>query len=353
MKDRCPVCGKEYAPNTRYGASGMWSAEGKDIFCLDCQERKFNQIFADTGDEFLTIYFCCLFFNRPWNAVKAKEAMNVNEPGTEPHWLLYLKKMKEAGLLNSGETFCDFRDPTTSLDPRLPTVISGSEVYEMKTLLSGRWGAKFTDEGITVPYSENEIRELDRMYEEQAAEYKGVAMTQRLDMAIREICVCRLEWKKCVGAGDANGAKKYSDMIKDAMAREGLRATDTKPIENMRVDSLIDRLEKKGAIQNGTIVGKKRLLEILAADHPQYRTSLDVIDQMMMAIINTARRNNGQSDFDELPYSAQITDDFEELMKSPTEEEKKVMTEIGIERPRREGEPLRIEENRDADELHL
>lgn len=348
-KGKCPVCGREYTSKTRLGASDMWAAEGKDIFCLDCQERKFNQILADTGDEFLTIYFCCLFFNRPWDAIRAKEVMDSHKLDEEPHWTLYMKKMKEAGMLNSGRKYYDFRDMETSLDPRLPTVISGSEVYEKKTPLSGRWGAKFTDEGATVPYSENEIRELDRMYEEQAAEYRGVAMTQRLDMAIREICVCRLEWKKCVGAGDANGAKKYSDMIKDAMAREGLRATDVKPIENMRIDSLIDRLEKKGAIQNGTIVGKKRLLDILAEDHPRYRTSLDVVDQMMMAIINTARRNNGQSDFDELPYSAQITDDFEELMKQPTEEEKKTITEIGIGRPRREGEPLRVEENKDAD----
>lgn len=338
-KECCPVCGRPYTVKTRFGASDMWSAEGKDIFCLDCQERKFNQILADTGDEFLSLYFCCLFFNRPWDAVVAKDVMgSVGVDAQEPHWTLYMKKMKEAGRLNSARKYYDFRDQETSFDPRLVNVISGSEMYERKAFGSTRWGSKFTDEGATVPYSDNEIRELDRMYDEQAAEYKGGAMTARVDMAIREICICRLEWKKCVGAGDASGAKKYSDMIKDAMAREGLRATDSKPIENLRVDSLIDRLEKKGALQNGTIVGRKRLLDILAEDHPKYRTSLDVVDAMMMAIVNTARRNNGQSDFDELPVTAQISDDFDELMKHPTDEEKRVMTEIGAGRPRREGE---------------
>lgn len=338
-KECCPVCGRPYTVKTRFGASDMWSAEGKDIFCLDCQERKFNQILADTGDEFLSLYFCCLFFNRPWDAVVAKDVMgSVGVDAQEPHWTLYMKKMKEAGRLNSARKYYDFRDQETSFDPRLVNVISGSEMYERKAFGSTRWGSKFTDEGATVPYSDNEIRELDRMYDEQAAEYKGGAMTARVDMAIREICICRLEWKKCVGAGDASGAKKYSDMIKDAMAREGLRATDSKPVENLRVDSLIDRLEKKGALQNGTIVGRKRLLDILAEDHPKYRTSLDVVDAMMMAIVNTARRNNGQSDFDELPVTAQISDDFDELMKHPTDEEKRVMTEIGVGRPRREGE---------------
>lgn len=321
----------------------MWSADGKDIFCIDCQERKFNQLLADIDDEFLAIYFCCLFFNRPWDAEIARSVIEDRSPSGDPNWMKYLKKMKEAGRLNSGRHYYDFRDLETSLDPRLVHVIAGSERYERRPEGSSRWGYKFTDGG-TVPYSESEIRELDAMYDEQAAEYRGGAMTQRVDMAIREICICRLEWKKCVGAGDSNGAKKYSDMIKDAMAREGLRATDSKPMENLRIDSLIDRLEKKGALQNGTIVGKQRLLDILAADHPQYRTSLDVVDAMMMAIVNTARRNNGQSDLEELPYTAQISDDFEELMKKPTDEEKKVMTEIGIGRPRREGEPLTFKE---------
>lgn len=339
-KKVCPVCGKEYTPKTQFGASANWSIDGKDIFCLSCQERKFNQILADTDDEFITLYFCCLFFNRPWNAETSRELANDDKPGGEPHWMRYLRSMKEKGLLNSGRKYYDFRDQDTSLDPRLIHSIAGSNVYEKKAEGSGRWGSKFTEDGQTIPYTESEKKELDRMYEEQAAEYRGGAMTQRVDMAIREICICRLEWKKCVGAGDANGAKKYSDMIKDAMAREGLRATDSKPAENMRVDSLIDRLEKKGALQNGTIVGKKRLLDILAEDHPQYKTSLDVVDAMMMAIVNTARRNNGQSDLEELPMTAQISDDFDELMKQPTEDEKKVMTEIGIGRPRREGEAL-------------
>ena len=344
-KEVCPVCGRAYNARNRFGASEMWSADGKDIFCLDCQERKFNQILGDTDDEFLTLYFCCLFFNRPWDAQTARSVTESNEPGVGPHWTLYMKKMKEAGRLNSGKHYYDFRDMETSMDPRLVHVIAGSDRYERRTEGSSRWGSKFTEDEQTVPYSDSEIRELDRMYEEQAAEYRGGAMTARVDMAIREICICRLEWKKCVGAGDSNGAKKYSDMIKDAMAREGLRATDSKPVENLRVDSLIDRLEKKGALQDGTIVGKKRLLDILAADHPQYRTSLDVVDAMMLAIVNTARRNSGQSDLDELPYSAQIADDFDELMKKPTDEEKKVMTEIGIGRPRREGEPLTFGEN--------
>lgn len=341
--ERCPVCGHEYTAANRFGASEMWSASGKDIFCLECQERKFNQMSGDTDDEFLSLYMCCLFFNRPWDAPTAREVADAAGPGGEPHWTLYLKKMKEQGRLNSGRKYYDFRDMETSLDPRLIHAIAGSDVYERKSVASGRWGAKFTENGETVAYSDSEIRELNRMYEEQAAEYKGGAMTQRVDMAIREICVCRLEWKKCVGAGDSTGAKKYSDMIKDAMAREGLRATDSKPVENLRIDSLIDRLEKKGAIQNGTIVGRKRLLDILAADHPQYRTSLDVVDEMMMAIVNTARRNNGQGDLDSLPYTAQIADDFDELMKHPTEEEKKIMTEIGTGKVRRDGDPWKAE----------
>ena len=101
-KQKCPVCGKEYTPKSRFGADNTWSIEGKDIFCLDCQERKFNQILADTGDEFLTLYFCTLFFNRPWDARIAKDVIASHEVDDDPHWMLYMRKMKEAGQLNSG-----------------------------------------------------------------------------------------------------------------------------------------------------------------------------------------------------------------------------------------------------------
>lgn len=339
IEEICPSCGKPYEKSARFGASGTWSISGKDIYCLDCQERRFNQIVAAVDDELIALYLCCLFFDRPFNENIAQEV--TKEFDNIPHWTLYIKKMRDNKRLISGKKYLPFRNTETNLDPRLVNIIDKSERYERKAV-GGRWGMKFT-EGGTVPYTDAEIRELDRMYEEQAAEYKG-AMTQRVDMAIREICICRLEWKKCVGAGDSGGAKKYSDMIKDAMAREGLRANDAKPTETMRVDSLIDRLERKGAMTNGSLVGKKQLLEILAADHPQYRTSLDVVDAMMMAIINTMRRNNGQSDLDELPLSAQISDDFGELLTEPTEAEKKTMADIGVMPPRREGQPWRLED---------
>ena len=339
-EERCPSCGHPYEKNKRLGVAKTWSVSGKDVFCINCQERRFNQLVAATDDEFLALYFNCLFFDRPFDVTTAKEVMA--ESISVPHWAMYIKKMHEKKMLIHGKEFVTFRDVQTGLDPRLPNLIDGSDRYECKAA-SGRWGMKFT-EGGTVPYTSAETRELDTMYAEQAAEYKGT-MTQRVDMAIREICICRLEWKKCVGAGDANGAKKYSDMIKDAMTREGLRANDAKPTETMRVDSLIDRLERRGAMTNGSLVGKKQLLEILAADHPQYKTSLDVVDAMMMAIINTMRRNNGQSELDELPRTAQITDDFGELLPEPTDEERRTMSDIGMITPRREGQPWKLTED--------
>lgn len=336
----CPACGQPFVKGSRLGASEIWSVTKRDFYCLNCQERKFNQLLADTDDEYLALYFNCLFFDRPFDSITAKEVMA--EPLMEPHWNLYLKKLKDKGLLIVGQKFMSFRSTDTGLDPRLLQEVSNSERYDRRAASNGRWGMKFTDGG-TVPYTKDEVSELDRMYTEQASEYKG-AMTQRVDMAIREICVCRLEWKKCVGAGDANGAKKYSDMIKDAMTREGLRANDAKPTETMRVDSLIDRLERKGAMTDGSLVSRQQLINILAQDHPQYKTSLDVVDAMMMAIINTMRRNNGQSELDELPFEAQIQDDFNELMGEQTEAEKKTMSEIGMAKPRREGEPWKITE---------
>ncbi|MBQ5477836.1 MAG: hypothetical protein IIT64_08575, partial [Bacteroidaceae bacterium] len=86
----------------------------------------------------------------------------------------------------------------------------------------------------------------------------------------------------------------------------------------------------------GKIVGKDELAEILLKDHPQYHTSMDIVDAMLFAIINTMKRNNGESEITSLPLSAQVEDVFGELRKKPTERELKAMAETGIVPPKRD-----------------
>lgn len=202
---------------------------------------------------------------------------------------------------------------------------------EMRT----KWGSRMDADGNRVDYTDADLKELERLYKNQAAEY-GNAMTPRQQGGVIEICTFRLEMNRCIAAGDSAGAKRYSDMINSAMSREAMKAGDVKQLEATRIDSLIVNLENKGAIKNGKIVGRDELAEILLKDHPQYHTSMDVVDSMLFAIINTMKRNNGEPELTELPLSAQVEDVFGELLEKPTERELRAMSETGVVPPQRE-----------------
>lgn len=198
-----------------------------------------------------------------------------------------------------------------------------------------KWGSRMDADGNRVDYSDSDLRELERLYKNLAAEY-GDTMTPRQKDGIKEISTYRLEISRCMAAGDSAGAKRYSDMINSAMSREAMKAGDVRQLEQTRIDSLIVNLENKGAIKRGKIVGKDELADILLKDHPQYHTSMDVVDSMLYAIINTMKRNNSEPELTELPLSAQVEDVFGELLSKPTDRELKAMSETGIVPPTRE-----------------
>lgn len=205
---------------------------------------------------------------------------------------------------------------------------------QWRTEMRDKWGSRLDADGKRTAYSDEDLLELERLYKNQAAEYS--AMTPRQKSGVIEICTLRLEMYRCIAAGDSAGAKRYSDMINSVMSREAMKAGDVKQLEATRIDSLIVNLENKGAIKEGKIVGKDELAEILLKDHPQYHTSMDIVDAMLFAIINTMKRNNGESEITSLPLSAQVEDVFGELRKKPTERELKAMAETGIVPPKRD-----------------
>lgn len=309
------------------GASKKRYAAGYHPICLQCQEKRYEEIKRYADSRLLALYISCITFDSPFYLKIAKELIESGEYIVD-EWIQYLNKVAEAKKNRKRDgDFCSFDDGDTDIK----SVFEEENDEEEE---ASKWGVFFDIDGNQREYTQNEIKELENIYHEQAAEYKG-AITPRVDMSLREISICRLEWKKRVGMGDTQGAKRYMDMIKDAMAREGMRAIDSKPLEAVRIDSIIDSLEKKGYVEDGHIVGKEKLIDILAKDHPQYQNSLDVVDAMMMGIINTMRKNNSESEITELPVEAQISDTFGELMPAISAKEEKNLEDTGVMIPKR------------------
>ncbi len=228
------------------------------------------------------------------------------------------------------------RPPKTEQDKKAER--EERELEQMKAWresMRKKWGSRFDADGNSRDYTDAEYRELESYYDVQSAEYNN-AITARQEGGVIEVCELRLELKRCIAANDSAGAKRYSDMINSVMSREAMKAGDVKSLEATRIDMLIMNLEKKGAIRNHKIVGRDELISLLANDNNKYHTSLDVVDSIIMAIVNTMRKNNGDTELSSLPLSAQVEDVFEELLSQPSSAERKAMSEIGVVPPLRD-----------------
>lgn len=344
MASKCMSCGKEIREAQAVRVSKRFRHNGKLPVCPKCQTERFDSLNAETKNPAIALYMMCAMLDFPFWISIASESVKQTEQNI---WNYYHEAvLKDEKLSVDHGEMLSFADGEASFKGVLNLVSSG-KVQSAKSIdalekAREKWGIRYIGDSTdgteqTKEYTNDELCELENFYKEQAAEFKG-GLTPRIKNAIREICICRLEWKRCMGRGDSQSAKRYSDMIKDIMAREGIRAGDAKPLEAMRIDSIIDHLEKKGAVKDGKIVGKNELIKILAKDHPKYSTSLDIVDAMMMAIVNTMRKNNGLAEVERLPLAAQVKDVFGELLTAPSALEKHAMAKMGMVKPQRERE---------------
>ena len=177
-------------------------------------------------------------------------------------------------------------------------------------------------------FTEEDYKYLLRTYNSLAAEYKGM-ITPRLQMNLIDLAKWRLEREKAVKAGDTQSAKRLSDMIKATMDSEAMKVGDSKQVEALRVDGLAERLERKGLMQDGMLQIQK-VVGYIRKDAAQFNMSRDAIDAMMLSMVNAYRFNNGLADLIELPEDMKVQDKLGEFLETPTEFEKGLRNELGM-----------------------
>lgn len=190
-----------------------------------------------------------------------------------------------------------------------------------------KWGSGLSDE---------DYEELDRKYTVESHEFKG-NITPRIEKNLIALSKLDVEFDKAMRAGDFDVANRITDIIKKTRDMESMKASDEKPAEEMRVDAIVDALERRGAMTDGTLCDRDTLLKWIAnTTHTHYGTSLDIIDAVMLVAENARRRTDGERVLTEVPDYLQVNDVWGELEKSMTEQEKSVMKELGKLPPRRE-----------------
>ena len=189
-----------------------------------------------------------------------------------------------------------------------------------------RWDHEW---GESVP--DTDCKKLDQTYDMIAEEYRP-NITKRLEINLRDLAKIRLLRDKAIEEGNSSAVKQYTDAIDKIMASESMKAGDVKPVEALRPDALIDRLEKRGV----TLYSQEEVAQYINGDKGEYSTSIDIVDFMMLKWMNTYRANNGESELGMLPKSLQVEDLYGELQPRMTQKEADAMADLGEVVPPRE-----------------
>lgn len=308
----CLQCGEPLGLKNSIEAPIGWCKNtGCVYFCVDCQQKYFDEMLAQKVSPKLATYCCCATFNIPFhpNLAAGKKITGA--------WKSYLERINIA----DGNT--GFLSGATDVR----RTIGEGEILAGTDLQRRTWGLGPEKH----PYTDGEFDELDAFYAAYTEQLeRGGGPDAQQEHTIRLCARCNIEVNRALAAGKPEVVQRYSKIIQENLAAENLRKKDTKPLDDLRVDSLVDALERKGYLKDGKILGYEELLDKLRGDVPHYRYTRDAADQMLLAIMNTMRANEGMSEYTDLPIAYRITDDKGEFAEKPNAREIRNYNQLGL-----------------------
>lgn len=270
--------------------------------------RRFLELAGNVGGD-VALYCICATLNLPVDTAQAV-----------PTWEAYLEYLEG---LPRQETFIDGE---TDVETVIADGASEQERWERD------WGYGDPDN----PYTVQDYKSLDgifRMYSTRLDSAGGMDAQQ--EDTLRSCSRMALLRDKCIAKGDKDSAaiaSTMNKMIQDNLAAENLRKKDAKPIENARVDGIIDAMQKKYGV--GAELTKEQFMELFFkwCRSKHYPETVDAAEHAMLSIINTMRENNDLPDIPVLPEQAKMGGYAHEFAPEPNEQEQEVYEYLNLKR---------------------
>lgn len=308
--------------------------EPMDTAELTAQQERYDAIARATSDS-LALFYCCIAFDRPFDMLAVPK-----EPDVGEKWIAYLDNLRLKKLDTRRGEPLGFLDGLTDITKIFGEGLSAGEftkaVGNEKSARNRKvgtaqqrknWGENSTKN----PYTSEDYDELDRIYEALASDLMaagGVSVKQ--EFILRDCAKMTLDRDKMRAIGQYDKAAKLNKMVQDNLSSEGLRKRDAKPIDDLRIDGIVDRLEKAGLLKNGKQCSPDEMFEILFHRRPKYSYTKDAAEQILLYMANTTRVNDGLSELPTLPPEMRLRDDLGEFAEEPDEQEKETYKELGI-----------------------
>lgn len=334
----CRKCGVELTED---------NCRGQEVICcIDCESNDFEELERENGTS-LALYLACNRFDVPlFPLLIHDEKGNLKEEieNAENKWIAYNELLEESGAIYIDDRIATFQDGETYLlrlfGRGMTEKTFGTFVINERNKLSTMQGTKEQREFWgerplyqNVPMTTEIYKELDKRYDSRMARLKGVSVDEQLIDTQKKLCKMLLAQDHLLSLGDVAAFDKLQKSIDSIQAAEQLRKKDEKPIEEMRLDSLVVALENKGLMENGELLNYDELVEALRDNlikSKKYSYSLDVADQVLLDIINSMRDNADLMPLIDLPEEYHAEDEYGEFEPEETEQEKEAKRYLGL-----------------------
>ena len=308
--------------------------EPMDTAELTAQQERYDAIARATSDS-LALFYCCIEFDRPFDMLAVPK-----EPDVGEKWVAYLDNLRLKKLDTRRGEPLGFLDGLTDITKIFGEGLTAGEftkaVGNEKSARNRKVGTaqqrkNWGENSAKNPYTSEDYDELDRIYEALSSDLMaagGVSVKQ--EFILRDCAKMTLDRDKMRAIGQYDKAAKLNKMVQDNLSSEGLRKRDAKPIDDLRIDGIVDRLEKAGLLKNGKQCSPDEMFEILFHRRPKYSYTKDAAEQILLYMANTTRVNDGLSELPTLPPEMRLRDDLGEFAEEPDEQEKETYKELGI-----------------------
>lgn len=293
----------------------------------ELEQQKYYALTAKKTSESLALFYCCVKYDVPF----ARDC--VPRDGSSEPWLTYIDnlRLKKRDVGKDGKAL-GFLDGLTDITKIFGEGLKDGEftkaVYAEKSMQTSKAGTvrQRKDWGVgndAHPYTNEDYDEFDRIYTVLVSDFGGEdSLSAKQQLILRNVARWMKQMNDLTAAGQFDKAKKVSGLIQENLASDNLRKRDAKPVEEVRLDGITERLEKAGLMKNGKPVDPDTAFELLFHRRPKYSYTKDAAEQMLLAIINTSRINDSLPEFSTLPDSARIKDELHEFAEEPNEMEK-------------------------------
>lgn len=335
----CAKCGAELTDQNTHESTG---STGLSLYCTKCEEKTYSS-FEQANGAHMALYLNCARYDVPCEPTCVPEDFGTEafEKKVKKPWAFYLSCVKEMEKYKSGKKPFEFSKGVTSLlhifGKNLDQKTFAMFVRNERARASEkgteeqieRWGKKQLLQNL--PMSAEIYNELDRQYNNRIQSYNGQTITPTMQDTLIKVC----KWNVCidflVSNGEMQAAKQLTEMVEKNLASEQMRKSDEKPVENFRPDAWIAAFKKKGYMDEKGFVTKERILEIIILElrRKKYPVSVDAIHQLLLNIINNARKNADLPSFTILPEEYRIKD-TSEFENTETEAEKAAKKDCGL-----------------------